>query len=76
MCVAGKAELRIDLSQIVAAEMCIGMHPARKKAAAYGAVGQRGQTMPSAIGQDVLLGFALEEIVRRLRRVERSDPSE
>jgi tetrahydromethanopterin S-methyltransferase subunit D len=65
-------ELGIGTSQIVAGEARIGL----QQAAAQRAVGERCNVLVAAIGQDVLLSLALEQIMWRLHGVQRRDGSE
>ena len=74
--VARRLELRVGPAEVVAAEAGVGAHAPGEQPATERAVGQRGDAVPQAVGQDPLLGLALEQVVRRLRGVERRDLAE
>src|SRR5712692_8428825 len=69
-------EFRIGAAQIIAAEAGIRPYPARQEAAAQRAVSERRDLVVAAIGQDIGLDGALEQVIWRLQYVQRSNAPE
>ena len=65
------AKLRIVLAQIIARKPGRSRHAAGQQPAAQRAVGQHGDVLRAAIGKHVLFDGAFEQIVGRLRGVQR-----
>src|ERR1700738_3751215 len=69
-------ELRILLANVIPAEACVPRYPPGEQSAAQRTVGQCRNAIAAAVRQDVSLGVALEQIVRRLNRMQRGDATE
>src|SRR5258708_4633047 len=66
-----RLELGIGIALIIARKASVWPHAPAQQATAKGSIHQRRYTVPEAVGQHFLVRFALEEIVRRLHRVNR-----
>src|SRR5437879_4092065 len=73
---AGRLELRVHSSQIIALEFGIDAHPAAQQSAAQRSISERCDAVPAAVGKNLRFDRSFEEIVRGLQHVQRRDGAE
>ena len=73
---ARRLEFRVVLAQVITCEAAAPGHLSRQQPPEKRAIGKHREAVIATIGQNVLLGGALEQIVGRLRRVQRCDGAE
>ena len=69
-------KFRIGAAKVVALEFAVRPHPSGQEAAAECAVAKGRDLVLSAIGEDVGLDAALEQIIGRLQHMQRCHPAE
>src|SRR2546430_17172798 len=69
-------KFRIGAAKVVALEFAVRPHPSGQEAAAECAVAEGRDLVLSAIGEDVGLDAALEQIIGRLQHMQRCHPAE